>query len=121
MKRMIILMSALMMSLVPMVSHGKVKTVGSGATLNFDPKAIPAKYFDAFSIMQAKCVQCHTMERTVKAITTGVAPITGQLFDKQATKSYAIKMMRKPKSNMSRDEIKQVYQLMNWLLDEQNR
>jgi len=120
MKRMIVVMIGVTL-LIPAVSQARVKTVGSGATLNFDPKGIPAKYFDAFSVMQAKCTQCHTMERTVKAITTGVAPITGQLFDKQATKAYAIKMMRKPKSNMSREEIKQVYQLMNYLLDEQNR
>lgn len=120
MKRIVILMVGALLVL-PAISQARVKTVGSGATLNFDPKSIPAKYFEAFGVMKAKCTQCHTMERTVKAITTGVAPITGQLFDKQATKAYAIKMMRKPKSNMSREEIKQVYQLMNYLIDENSR
>lgn len=120
MKKVVMMICAMLVAF-PAASFGKVKTVGSGATLDFDPKGIPAKYFDAFSVMKVKCVQCHTMERTVRAITTGIAPITGQVFDKQATKAYAIKMMRKPKSNMSREEIKQVYYLMNWLLDEQNR
>jgi len=102
-------------------AQAKIKTVGKGETLNFDPKSIPPRFFEAFGVMKAKCVTCHTMERTVVAIQSGVAPITGQLFDKQATKAYAIKMMRKPKSGMSRDEIKQVYQLMNYMIDEQNK
>lgn len=119
MKRLVIML--LMLAMSAGFADARVKTVGKGETLNFDPKSIPPKFFEAFGIMKEKCVQCHTMERTVKAIVTGVAPITGQLFDKQATKAYAIKMMRKPKSNMSRDEIKKTYQLMNYLIDEQNR
>ncbi len=38
------------------------------------------------------------------ALKTGVALISGQLFDRSATKAYGIKMMRKPDSNMSREE-----------------
>jgi hypothetical protein len=71
--------------------------------------------------MKIKCIQCHTQERTVIAISTGIAPVTGQPFDKQATKAYGIKMLRKPKSNMSRDEVKQVVNLMNYLIDEAAR
>ena len=117
----ILLLVGMMLCLVSGVAEAKVKSVGRGETLNFDPKSIPPRFFEAFGIMRVKCITCHTMERTVVAIQTGVAPITGQLFDKQATKAYAIKMMRKPKSGMSRDEIKQVYQLMNYLIDEQNK
>lgn len=119
MKKLILLVICL--SIAATSAHAKVKSVGRGETLNFDPRGIPPRFFEAFGVMKAKCMQCHTMERTVVAIQTGVAPITGQLFDKQATKAYAIKMMRKPKSNMSREEIKQVYQLMNYLIDEQNK
>lgn len=119
MKRLVLLIICLVMAATS--AQAKVKAVGKGENLNFDPKGIPPRFFEAFGIMKVKCIQCHTMERTVVAIQSGVAPITGQLFDKQATKAYAIKMMRKPKSNMSRDEIKKVYQLMNYLIDEQNK
>jgi hypothetical protein len=61
------------------------------------------------------------MERTVVAITTGVAPITGQPFDRNATKAYGIKMLRKPDSNMNKQEVKQCVELMNYLVDEASK
>jgi hypothetical protein len=101
--------------------HAKIRAVGRGDKMNFDPSQIPADMKGAFEIMKIKCIQCHTQERTVIAISTGIAPVTGQPFDKQATKAYGIKMLRKPKSNMSRDEVKQVVNLMNYLIDEAAR
>jgi len=98
--------------------HAKIRAVGKGDKMNFDPAQIPADLKGAFEIMKVKCVQCHTQERTVIAIQTGIAPVTGQPFDKQATKAYGIKMLRKPKSNMTREEVKQVVNLMNFLIDE---
>jgi hypothetical protein len=101
--------------------HAKIRTVGKGDRMNFDPATIPANLKPAFDIMSTKCKQCHSLERVVVAVTSGVAPVTGQPFDKQATKSYGIKMLRKPKSNMTREEIKQTIALMNFLLDEAAR
>lgn len=98
--------------------HAKIRAVGKGDKMNFDPSQIPADLRGAFEIMKVKCIQCHTQERTVIAIQTGIAPVTGQPFDKQATKAYGIKMLRKPKSNMTREDVKQVVNLMNFLIDE---
>jgi len=100
------------------VAHARVRTVGRGERMNFDPAMIPPNLKPAYDVMNTKCRQCHSLERVVVAISTGIAPVTGQPFDKQATKSYGIKMLRKPKSNMNREEIKQVISLMNFLLDE---
>jgi len=61
------------------------------------------------------------MERTVVAITSVVAPITGQPFDLNATREYGVKMLRKPDSNMNKQEVKVVVDLMNYLLDEAAR
>ena len=98
--------------------HAKIRSVGKGDKMNFDPSQIPADLKPAFEIMKVKCIQCHTQERTVISIQTGIAPVTGQPFDKQATKAYGVKMLRKPKSNMNRDEVKKVVDLMNFLIDE---
>ena len=98
--------------------HAAVKVVGKGDTMNFDPSSIPASMKANFDVMKVKCIKCHTMERTVVAITTGIAPITGQPFDRAATRAYGIKMLRKPDSNMNKQEVKQVVDLMNYLLDE---
>jgi hypothetical protein len=106
---------------VPTPAHAKIKSVGTGDRMNFDPSQIPANMKGAFEIMKVKCIQCHTQERTVVAIQTGIAPVTGQPFDMQATKSYGIKMLRKPKANMSRDEVKQVVSLMNYLIEESTK
>ena len=104
-------------AVAPVQVHAKIKTVGTGDKINFDQSQIPADMKSAFEIMKVKCIQCHTMERTVISIQSGIAPVTGQPFDKNATKSYGIKMLRKPKSNMSRDDVKQVVGLLNYLLD----
>lgn len=111
----------ILLALVTTPLHAKIRSVGKGDKMNFDPSQIPSDMRGAFEIMKIKCIQCHTQERTVIAIQTGIAPVTGQPFDKQATKAYGIKMLRKPKSNMSREEVKQVVNLMNYLIDEAAR
>jgi hypothetical protein len=98
-----------------------VKSIGKGDTMSFDPSSIPASMKSNYEIMKVRCIKCHTMERTVVAITTGIAPITGQPFDRSATRAYGIKMLRKPDSNMNKQEVKAVVDLMNYLLDEASR
>ncbi len=95
-----------------------LRTVGSGDAMNFDSSGFRDDMKPKFEVMRSKCVKCHTMERTIVAIKTGVAPISGQPFDKGATKAYGIKMLRKPDSEMSKEQVKAVVELMNYLLDE---
>jgi hypothetical protein len=95
-----------------------LKTVGSRDTLSLDPSGFPAPMKAKYEIMKVKCIKCHTLERAIVALQTGIAPISGQLFDRSATKAYGIKMMRKPDSNMSKEETAAVVDLLNFLLDE---
>jgi len=103
---------------VASIAEARVKVTGRGAKLNFSSEGIPDMYKEFFDLMQVKCIKCHTMERTVIAIQTGRAPITGQPFNKQAVKAYGIKMLRKPNSEMNKKEIRDVVVLLNYLLDE---
>jgi hypothetical protein len=98
-----------------------LRTVGSGDAMNFDPSGFPEVMKAKFEVMRVKCIKCHTMERTIVAIKTGVAPISGQPFDRGATKAYGIKMLRKPDSDMNKEQVKAVVDLMNYLLDEAAR
>ena len=116
MKTSVSIMVALMLFSTP--CFAVVKSIGKGDNMNFDPSSIPPSMKASFDIMKVKCIKCHTMERTVVAITSGVAPITGQPFDRNATRAYGIKMLRKPDSNMNKQEVKVVVDLMNYLLDE---
>jgi len=112
--------AALCLAAAPLAA-ADLKTVGSGDAMNFDPSGFREEMKSKFEIMRSKCVKCHTMERTIVAIKTGVAPISGQPFDRGATKAYGIKMLRKPDSDMNKDQVKAVVELMNYLLDEAAR
>ncbi len=111
----------LLVGICATTSFAGIRTLGRGATLTFDPAGIPPAYKKNFEIMRVRCVKCHTLERAVVAIQTGVAPISGQPFDRGATRAYGIKMLRKPDSNMSKQEVKSVVELMNYLLDQAAR
>ena len=111
----------LLVSVFATASFAGIRTLGKGDKLTFDPAGIPQAMKSNFEIMKVKCIKCHTLERTVIAIQTGVAPISGQPFDRGATKAYGIKMLRKPDSNMNKQEVKSVVELMNYLLDEAAR
>jgi len=100
------------------LAEARVKVTGRGAKMNFSADNIPEMYKPAFDLMQVKCIKCHTMERTVIAVQTGRAPITGQPFNKQAVKAYGIKMLRKPNSDMDKKEIRDIVVLLNHFLDE---
>jgi len=111
----------LAMTLLSTPCFAVVRTIGKGESMSIDPASIPANLKSNFATMKTRCIKCHTMERTVVAITTGIAPITGQPFDRAATRTYGIKMLRKPDSNMNKEEVKAVVDLMNYLIEEAAR
>lgn len=112
------LLSTFLLLVIAISAQAAVKTIGKGETLNFDPAAIPTSQKANFDVLQAKCKKCHTLERTVVAIRSGVAPISGGIFDRNAVKRYGVKMLRKTDSNMTKDDVKAVNELLNSLLDE---
>lgn len=116
--RRIFLLTTLVIMAAASFADARIKVKGHDVTLNFDAASIPPQYQVTFELMTRKCSKCHTMERTVVAIQTGRAPITGQVFDRQAVKAYGIKMLRKPNSDMNKQEIRDVVILLNFLLAE---
>lgn len=119
--RKLILLTALITLVVSANADARVKIKGRGAAMNFDPASIPPQFQASFEMVSKKCIKCHTMERTVIAIQTGRAPITGQPFDKQAIKAYGIKMLRKPNSDMNKQEIRETVVLLNFIMDENKK
>lgn len=120
MKRNVILAALICLSLA-VNADARVKVKGRGAAMNFDPASIPENLQASYAMMSKKCIKCHTMERTVIAVQTGRAPITGQTFDRQAVKAYGIKMLRKPNSDMNKQEIRDVVILLNYIMDENSK
>jgi hypothetical protein len=115
------LLTALFILAVSAGADARVKVKGRGANMNFDVTSLPTQYHTTFDMMTAKCSKCHTMERTVVAVQTGRAPITGQIFDRQAIKAYGIKMLRKPNSEMNKQEIRDVVVLLNFIMEENKK
>jgi len=120
MKR-LFLLTALVILSIAATADARVKVKGRGASMNFDVASLPPQYHATFEMMTKKCSKCHTMERTVVAVQTGRAPITGQIFDRQAIKAYGIKMLRKPNSDMNKQEIRDVVILMSYILEENRK
>lgn len=114
----IVLLVAIGIVALSSTADARIKVKGRGAAMNFDVASIPPQFQATFANMSKKCVKCHTMERTVIAVQTGRAPITGQPFNKQAVKAYGIKMLRKPNSDMNKQEIRDFVVFLNYLLDE---
>lgn len=102
-------------------AHAGLKVIGKGDAMRLDPSSFPPVMKANYDVVRVKCVKCHTLERTIVAIQTGVAPISGQPFDRNATKAYGVKMLRKPDSNMSKPEVKASVDLMNYLLAESEK
>lgn len=107
--------------LVASSAEAKLVVIGNGAATQFDPSGWPPQMQEAYKLMAVKCIKCHSLERVAIALQTGIAPITGRLFDRSATRAYGIKMLRKPDSNMSKEDVKIVIPLLNFMLDEANR
>src|SRR4051794_10340221 len=101
------LVTMLLIATSATAAHAGLKVVGKGDAMRLDPAAFPAAMKTNYDVVRAKCVKCHTLERTIVAVQTGVAPISGQPFDRNATRAYGVKMLRKPDSNVNKAEVKQ--------------
>ena len=116
-----LLLTLLVVTLSATAAHAGLKVVGKGDAMHLDPSGFPPAMKANYEVVRVKCVKCHTLERTIVAIQTGVAPISGQPFDRNATKAYGVKMLRKPDSNMTKPEVKASVELLNFLLAETER
>jgi len=112
-----ILIALIILMVASSPALAKLKSIGNGDAMRLDPSQIPPQMNNHYEIFKVKCIKCHTLERTIVAIKTGIAPISNQPFDRTAVKAYGIKMLRKPDSNMNKADVKATVDLMNYLLD----
>lgn len=116
MKRISVVVAAGLL-LLTVAGNAAVRVTGEGDSKMFDPTDFSPDMKAKYTVMKSKCVRCHSLERVVEAITTGVAPISGQPFDRAAIKAYGAKMSRKRNSHMTKEEIVATVDLMNYLLE----
>ena len=97
-------------------AHAEIKVIGKRDVMRLDPSAFPPAMKANYEIFRVKCGQCHTLERSIAALQTGVAPISGQPFNSNAIRAYGVKMLRN--SDMTKAEVKSSVALLNFLLVE---
>lgn len=97
-----------------------LKVVGTGNETRFDPAEIPVNKRQSFQLMESRCTSCHSSERLVIAIQSGIAPITGQPFDATSAKVFVKKIASKPDSNINEVEMKEILDILNFLLIKQS-
>ncbi len=69
--------------------------------------------FDVFAV---RCTKCHAMARPIAALQTGITPVTGHVFDQTTVKKYVLKMMRKPKSGITKADAKTILEFLTYAL-----
>jgi len=90
---------------------------GEGKTQTLVREQFPPKEAAQFDIFQARCTQCHAMSRPISALQTGITPISRGSFDGDGIKNYVVKMMRKPKSGVTREDAKEILQFLQYARD----
>lgn len=98
-------------------SRGEIKVVGTGETMRLDPAGFPPEMKASYALMETKCRRCHSLERTILAVTTGVAPLSGRPFNRDAVQIYGQKMLRKPDTRMTRQDVQSVVELLTFLVE----
>lgn len=119
MKKLVVIM--LLVAATATIAHAGLKVVGKGDAMQLNSAGYPPAMKANYRIMQGKCVKCHSLERIIVALQTGVAPISGQPFDRSATRAYGTKMLRKSDFEMSKAEVKGTVDLLDYLLAEAER
>jgi hypothetical protein len=104
-------------------SHAGLIVVGAGEEKRLDPSGFPAERQKQYKLMDSKCGTggCHGLGRVIKAVESGVAPISLTEFHKGTAKAYGIKMMRKPDSGVNKKDARAIVDLIYFLIDEAHK
>lgn len=98
-------------------AFAQLKVLGSGDNIALDVSGFPPKMKQAYSLMSQKCTRCHTMERIIVSVQSGVCPITKMEFSKETIRNLVTRMYLKPESGLSRRDALTVAHFLNYLID----
>lgn len=118
MKRCVVAVAVAFLLISNLECHAALKIVGKQETLGFDSGNFPPKVKADYEMMKTRCVGCHTLERVVIAVTSGIGPITGQPFNRQTIKSFGCQTKRKPTPSLSKQEKDAILKLLTYLVDQ---
>jgi hypothetical protein len=114
--RKLILAVTVMVLAINAVCYAELNIIGEKGFREYDPSNFPPAQKLSYKIMQARCTKCHTLDRIVQTVQTGIAPISWQPFDQNTAKTYGEKMMKNANMSMTQEEVQSVVGLMQWLI-----
>ena len=97
---------ALSLSLCGGIARADLTTVGEGKKMVLVRAQFPRRQLAAYDLFVVKCTKCHAMRRPIRALRTGITPVTGSVFERGGIKAYVVKMMRKEDSEIGRGDAK---------------
>jgi hypothetical protein len=102
------------------LSHAQLRVIGAGDTLSVDTTGFPSEMRATYDLMVQKCSRCHTIERVIVAVQSGVLPLSKQKFSADTTRSLVGRMFLKPDANITRGEARKIAELLGFLLKAQS-
>jgi hypothetical protein len=110
--RLFLVAAAFCLLMAPSDSEAKLKTRGEGKQRVLVAEQFTGDTRTRYDLFAVRCTKCHEMNRPIVALETGVTPVTGGKFDRDGMKAYVVKMMRKPKSGVTKEEAREILQFL---------
>jgi hypothetical protein len=116
MKKICLLLCCVLLTSV--VAYAQLNVIVQGDNLIIDSTGFPAKMQSAYILMLQKCNQCHSIERIIVGVQSGICPLTKSAFNKETTKTIVTRMFLKENSNMTRENARDIVEFLNFLLEQ---
>jgi hypothetical protein len=91
-----------------------LETTGQGREQRLVREQFPPEYRPRYDIFARRCTKCHAMSRPIRALNTGITPVTGGTFDEEGIRRYVVRMMRKPNSEIERADAREIILFLNF-------
>lgn len=102
-------------------ASASLKFTGSGSDRQINTGSFPPQMKASYELMSSKCTKCHSLERLVVSLRTGIAPISNQPFNLEHLQTDINSMVRRSNSRkfpISKEESQSIIALLKYMLDE---
>ncbi|MCC6997395.1 MAG: hypothetical protein IT370_22460 [Deltaproteobacteria bacterium] len=96
----------------PRSAPAELIVIGTGVHRELPPAQFGKAWRGAYDIFVARCTKCHRVARVIDALQLGVTPVTRQKFETTTIPKYVVKMLRKGKSGIAKDEARQIVEFL---------
>ncbi len=96
----------------PRPAPAELVVIGTGVHRELPPAQFGKAWRGAYDIFVARCTKCHRVARVIDALQLGVTPVTRQKFETTTIPKYVVKMLRKGKSGIAKDEARQIVEFL---------